>query len=442
MSNISFHLMFPSGMVEIPRLTKRESVMPAQAGIQGGEVVEITENLDSRFRGKDGRGSRLSVGIVQIPRLRAESCLICWLFALLLLPACAGLPVRGRIGGQAIDTRVDAEVARYYLASYLSGQRNNPALDGRIADTYKNSRNDLPDRAELKRLSEEFSVDFAAAYLADRIIRVPENRRFRELFEENRRAFSQKRLKLPNGAADYEVMFIPTYLYKRLPITGGDFAVPKQALQRIDLPFHFVETVEDGAVETNADIVAAAIGARAQSDRRLIVISASKSGPEVALALTRLGGAATRHVVAWINTVGALQGTPLTDEQLLPEVEDFVGAVNVAGMQSLMTERSRRRFQSFRLPDHILVVNYFGIPLSGSVSSWARAGFTPLSKHGPNDGILLLSDMILPGGITVAELGLDHFLLDQNLDAATVGLVTAVMRWMGEGPPRVLQVSD
>ena len=364
-----------------------------------------------------------------------------FLFAL-LLPACTGLAVRGNIGGQSINTRVDTEVARYYLASYLGGQKNNPHFDDRIANIYKHAHESLPDRAELKRLSEEFSVDFAATYLADRIAGIAENRRFRDVFEENRRAFIQNRLKLPAAAADYEVMFIPTYLYKRLPITGGDFAVPKKALQRIGLPFHFVETVEDGAVEANANIVSAAIGALARAGRRVILISASKSGPEVALALTRLGSPATRHVVAWINTVGALQGTPLTDEQLLPEVEEFVGAVDVAGMQSLMTERSRRRFQSFRLSDHILVVNYFGIPLSGSVSSWARPGFTPLSKHGPNDGILLLSDMIFPGGITVAELGLDHFLLDQNLDAATVGLVTAVMRWTEESTTHAMQVSD
>jgi hypothetical protein len=33
---------------------KRSSVMPAQAGIQGGGGWN-TENLDSRFRGKDGK---------------------------------------------------------------------------------------------------------------------------------------------------------------------------------------------------------------------------------------------------------------------------------------------------------------------------------------------------------------------------------------------------
>jgi hypothetical protein len=35
--------------------------MPVQVGVQGGEEVAITENLDSRFRGNDGRGSRLPV---------------------------------------------------------------------------------------------------------------------------------------------------------------------------------------------------------------------------------------------------------------------------------------------------------------------------------------------------------------------------------------------
>ena len=40
--------------------------MPAKAGMQGGEGVTNTENLDSRFRGKDGRG----------PQLRAEGWLV------------------------------------------------------------------------------------------------------------------------------------------------------------------------------------------------------------------------------------------------------------------------------------------------------------------------------------------------------------------------------
>jgi hypothetical protein len=135
-------------------------------------------------------------------------------------------------------------------------------------------------------------------------------------------------------------------------------------------------------------------------------------------------------VAAWINTVGALQGTPLADERLLTEIEDLIGPVDIAGMESLTTERSRQRFASLRVPAHVLVVNYFGIPLSGSVSSWASAGFAPLQKYGPTDGILLLSDMIFPGGLTVAKLGLDHFLLDRHIDVATVALTTTVISWI------------
>ena len=206
-------------------------------------------------------------------------------------------------------------------------------------------------------------------------------------------------------------------------------AAPRAALKKVGLACYFVETDEDGTVEANADLVIAAIRARAQSGRRLIVVSASKSGPEVALALTKLGPAETGHVAVWINTVGALQGSPLVDGRLLPEIEFIVGKVDDDGVESLTTARSRQRFGSFRIPEHVLVVNYFGIPVIGSISVRGRRGFFPLRKYGPNDGMVLLSDMIFPGGVTLTELGSDHFLLDQHLDITAVALAITVIRW-------------
>jgi hypothetical protein len=64
-----------------------------------------------------------------------------------------------------------------------------------------------------------------------------------------------------------------------------------------------------------------------------------------------------------------------------------------------------------------------------------------LAKHGPNDGILLLVDMIFPGALTVAELGLDHFLLDRDIGATTVGLVAALVGWIEQQAPQLLPVS-
>src|SRR6266496_5852032 len=80
------------------------------------------------------------------------------LSAFLLLSGCAGLPVRGMVGGQTIETRVDSEAARYYLGSYLAGQRSDAALDERIDRLYQSANGSLPDRYELKHLSDEFSV--------------------------------------------------------------------------------------------------------------------------------------------------------------------------------------------------------------------------------------------------------------------------------------------
>ena len=356
------------------------------------------------------------------------------LSAFLSLAACAGLPVRGSVGGQTIETRVDSEVARYYLETYLAGKRSDAALDERIDRVYQNADGNLPDRNDLSHLSDDFSVDFAALYLADQIARAPVNHRFRSAFNQTydytRKGLSEGRVRLPAAAADYEVLFVPTYLYKRFTFTGADFAAPRAALERVGFTCHFVETDEIGAVEANADLVIAAIRARAQSGRRLIIVSASKSGPEVALALTRLGPAETRHVAAWLNTVGALQGSPMADERLGPEIDLILGKTDAAGRESIMTARSRQRFESFRIPEHVLVVNYFGIPVSGSISFLARRGFFPMRKHGPNDGVLLLSDMIFPGGVTLAELGSDHFLLNDHLDITAVALAITVIGWL------------
>lgn len=355
------------------------------------------------------------------------------LLIVLLSAACSGIAARGRVGGQTIDTRVDSEVARYYLASYLAGERGDAALDERIDHIYRSANGSVPDRRTLKDLSDDFSPDFASLYLADQIARSPGNRRFQDAFERvrdyTRNNFRTGRIRLPPKAADFEVVFVPGYLYKRVKVTGADFAVPRAALQRAGILQHFVETHEDAAVEENADLVAAAIRARAQTGHRLILISASKSGPEVALALTKLAPAETRTVAAWINAVGALQGTPLADERSLPEVERL-GKVNSAGMESLATERSRRRFEAFRIPEHIFVVNYIGIPVTGSISSLGNLGFSSLRKYGPNDGITLLADSIFPSGLTVVELGRDHFLLDVEMDVTTVALTNTIISWI------------
>ena len=114
----------------------------------------------------------------------------------------------------------------------------------------------------------------------------------------------------------------------------------------------------------------------------------------------------------------------------MPDIEFLVGKVNAAGAASMATKRSRHRFALFKIPRTVLVVNYFGIPTVGSISFFGRKGFFPLRKYGPNDGALLLADMIFPGGVTLARLGSDHTQMNDHIDIATVALTMTVIGWL------------
>ncbi len=358
-----------------------------------------------------------------------------WVF---VITACAevptGVPARGNIGGQQLEVRVDSSVAQYYLTNYLEGRRTDPPLDRRIDGLYKHAEGRVPDREELHQISEEFSLDFASLYFADRITKDPENHRFQDAFESSRtflrQNLQQDSVTFPPEAQKYEVMFVPGYLYRAHAYTGADFTVARRALDDVGLRHHFVETDEDGPVEQNATLVARAIKARMESGRRLLLVSASKSGPEVALALTNLGAEHTRHVGAWVNIVGTLQGSFLADEGIQQEHEALFGEVDPLGVESLTTQRSRERFATFRIPEGIVVVNYIGIPLTSTISSWAKEEFFTLKKYGPNDGLSLLADLLMPGGLTLTEFGQDHFLLNNGMDETTLALAMTIIRWL------------
>jgi hypothetical protein len=114
----------------------------------------------------------------------------------------------------------------------------------------------------------------------------------------------------------------------------------------------------------------------------------------------------------------------------MPDIEFIVGKIDPAGAESMMTVRGRQRFASFHVPESVLVVNYFGIPTIGSISFLVRKGFFALRRYGPNDGVVLLSDMILPGGITIAQLGSDHIQINDDIDVAGVALAMTVVGWL------------
>ncbi len=148
----------------------------------------------------------------------------------------------------------------------------------------------------------------------------------------------------------------------------------------------------------------------------MILVSTSKAGPETQLALDRLERAGKAgHVAAWVNIGGLLNGTPLADHwEAWPR--SWLAALAFAfmghGTESIgsMTTGARRpHFAALRLPAGVLVVTYIGAPRASEVNPGAQNDYAIIAPHGPNDGMTLLADALLPQGITVVERGLDHY---------------------------------
>ena len=100
--------------------------------------------------------------------------------------------------------------------------------------------------------------------------------------------------------------------------------------------------------------------------------------------------------------------------------------VDFRSLPGLTTRVSRPRMNSIRLSRRILVLEYVAAPLSGNIADDVRGRYTYLRKYGPNDGLTLLADELLPGGVTIIEPGLDHFYRDPEINLKSLAIANLV----------------
>lgn len=346
------------------------------------------------------------------------------------------LPVRGEIAGRTADTTVDSETARYYLAHYLRGERRRPALDAAFDALHADTDTAPPDSARLKALSDRYSPDFAALYFLARLERHEPSRRLRAAFERELARLRAGATTHDPRFAGWRVLFVPgwDYVYSSV-ITGADFALSRRVLAAAGLDNRLIEIPPHGAVEDNAVVVARELARERENGRRIIVVSTSSAGPAAALALGELLPAAeTAHVRAWINVGGILRGTPVADRHLafpyvlLARPYAWIAGWPWAAVESLSTARRRERFARLQLPARLFIVNYFGVPLSGQVSPLALDNYLALRREGPNDGLTLIADALVPDRPSLAEPGRDHFLAeDPEIGLKTLALARVLM---------------
>ena len=285
-------------------------------------------------------------------------------------------------------------------------------------------------REQLAAIARTSSIDTATKAFAAAMESLPRNREFRASFD----AARVGKLELPAAGARYLFVFVPGWLYRANPDSGADLARPRAVLGAMGLATRLVPLDENGTVEANGAALAAALGELAGDGRRLVLVSTSKGGPETHLALDQLGrSGGAGHVAAWVNIGGLLNGTPRADywmewpQRWLAAVAFAFLGHGTEAISSMTTAPRRARFPELGVPHGVLVVNYIGAPLTADVGAHVRDDFEVIAPHGPNDGLTLLADALVPQGITLVEPGLDHYFVAPDIDARVAALVAALL---------------
>jgi len=359
--------------------------------------------------------------------------LLCLLMSPRLCVAVKEYHVQGAVAGQQVNAPADCSCVSEYVASLNKGTELPESLRSAIerADA-------APLNAEtLRELSNETSVDMATLYFTERLYRDAQNRSFQDAFAELTQHYDEAGPEMIGEAIPltrYTLALVPGYGYKMDTTTGGDLARQRALMDRLGIRNLLVETNETGTVEENAVIIADTIRELGKRREEVILVSASKGGPEVALALGHnLSQDESLTVHAWISIGGVLRGSPMADHMrewprrwLVATVGRLLGHPKGIA-KNLSTEMRRVVFQRISIPEHILTLQYVGAPLRSQVDPESRKRYATLRSLGPNDGLTLLPDELVEGGIAVTDIGLDHYYRDPKIDMKTLALTQLVI---------------
>ena len=353
-----------------------------------------------------------------------------------LLPA--SIPVSGRFHEFALDTTVDSEDARYYIESYAQGSVDDPQLHQAIEQLKRDFGDRIPNHLDLRRLSNTHSVDFAALFFADQLLSLDRNAAVNQRFKRNLDRALRGEDVTVTDADNITFVLVPGYDYKvNGHATGADLRSQVGILGDLGIQVEFVQVDPIGTVLECADTIGHTLARLGPGP--FVIAGPSSAGPAIHTALSRLGEGSGVRV--WLNLGGILRGVPLLDwVRGLPQSVVFDAIVWAQdwrhdSFESLTTRVRRERFAELSVPKDIQVFNYISMSLSGDISDFGWDKYLLMRLDGPNDGLSLLPDLLLPEGRTIVSPKGDHFFAEDPLIAhKSVAFVMTILESLGQEP--------
>ena len=342
----------------------------------------------------------------------------------------ASIPVRGRFHDFELDTTVDSESAKYYVESYAQGRVDNPRLHDAIRQLKRDFGDRIPNHLDLQRLAQTHSVDFAALFFADQLLSLDRNDAINRRFRMNVDRALRGEALFPDSDS-IVIVGVPGYDYKKNGrVTGADLQDQIAILGKLGLRVEFVDLDPIGTVLECADVIEEAL--ERLGEEQIVIAGPSSAGPAIHTALSRVGPGS--GVLAWLNLGGTLHGVPLLDWlQKFPQRVVFDTVVwaqdwRHESFESLTNRVLRERFEQLSIPGDIHVFNYISMSLSGDISDFGWDKYLLMRSDGPNDGLSLLPDLLVPEGRTIVSPKGDHFFAEDPLIAQkSVALVLTIL---------------
>ena len=152
------------------------------------------------------------------------------------------------------------------------------------------------------------------------------------------------------------------------------------------------------------------------------ILSICKGGAEFRLALQHFREQLPLEKISvWFNVSGAVHGHDLINlmtRTRMGRLRTRVVCASIgADWRGIEQLRSEHAFfqKPLKLPDKLKVVSVFGVPLLHHLQPYLVPKFNRLKALGPNDGMLLLSNLNIRSGWIYPIWGADHFMRDSRI---------------------------
>lgn len=216
---------------------------------------------------------------------------------------------------------------------------------------------------------------------------------------------------------DVRLAIVPGAFYREHARSGADGRLVRAEADKLGWPVDLIPVASTGSVLENARTIRGWLDGR--RNERVVLVSLSKGGSDVKLSLQQPGAsAAFGNVAAWINLCGIVAGTPMADWMLsrhpgavLNRLYYRVLGISLQFLGDLRRGPGRLLAASLEIPAHMQMISIVGFPQRRHLTSaMARRCHARLAVHGPNDGVIVLSDACALPGVIYPVWGADHYL--------------------------------